>query len=158
MVENSELHLAIQGAIAKVDQEMSIQQVAAASNLNPRTIEQLFQMGQFEAYPATNPTRQEPLLVRGEEAPNTYQTRLSVLETPVERLDSYQLANAIARGLITHPNTPYRSQLYLRYQTMIRSLRAGSTPTQAAQQSNLQLAHVKLVLENAGVSPEAAGL
>jgi hypothetical protein len=158
LVENSELHLAIQGAITKVDQGMSIQQVAAASNLNPRTIEQLFQMGQFEASPSPNPTRQEPLLVREEGALNTYETKLSVLETPVERLDSYQLANAIARGLTTHPDTPYRSRLYLRYQTMIRSLRAGSTPTQAAQQSNLQLAHVKSVLENAGVSPEAAGL
>lgn len=158
LVENSELHLAIQGAIAKMAQGMSIQQVAAASNLNSRTIEQLFQMGQFEAFPSPNPTRQEPLLVREEGAPNIDKTRLSVLETPVERLDSYQLANAIARGLITHPDTPYRSRLYLRYQTMIRSLRAGSTPTQAAQHSNLQLAHVKLVLENAGVSPEAAGL
>lgn len=158
LVENSELHLAIQEAIAKVDQGMSMQQVAAASNLNSRTIEQLFQMGQFEAFPSPNPTRQEPLLVRGEEAPNTYQTRLSVLETQADSLDSYQLANAIARGLITHPDTPYSSRLYLRYQTMIRSLRTGSTLIQAAQHSNLQLAHVKLVLENAGVSPEAAGL
>jgi hypothetical protein len=97
-------------------------------------------------------------LVREEGTLNTDKAGLSVLETQADSLDSYQLANAIARGLITHPDTPYRSRLYLRYQTMIRSLRAGSTPTQAAQQSNLQLAHVKLVLENAGVSPEAAGL
>lgn len=177
LVENSELHLAIQGAIAQVAQGMSMEQAAATSQLNPRTMAQLFQMGQFAA-PSPNPTRQEPLLVRAETSdqgeikaqrlpsPQSSPITLAVntvqgsgeSNPSVEVLDRYQLANAIARGLTTHPDTPYRSPLYLRYQTMIRSLRQGSTPTQAVKQSKLQLTHVKSVLANAGVSPEVAGL
>lgn len=235
LVENSELHLAIQGAIAQIAQGIAMEQAATAAQLDPRTLAQLFYMGQSEPAPSNNPTRQEPLLVKAEAVPSSnlpdnaeIEARLSALESQVDRLDGrvasldsqqsaflaqlqtldqqqeifatilqqqnqvaqrlpspkskpitlaintlqptgasrpsvdlldgHQIANAIARGLTTHPDTPFRSGLYLRYQTMIRSLRAGSSLSQAAQQSNLQLSHVKSVLANAGVTPEAVGL
>ncbi|WP_223209963.1 hypothetical protein [Picosynechococcus sp. NKBG042902] len=230
LVENSELHRAIQGAISKIDQGMAMEQAATTFQLDPRTLAQLFHMGQGESLP-DNPMRQEPLLVRVEGVSETnnadVEARLTALENQVERLDgrvasldsqqseflaqlqtldqqqeifatllqrqnqvaqrldspksklitlaintiprptatpvprtldNHQIANAIARGLTTHPDTPYRSRLYLRYQTMIRSLRRGSTLSQAARQGNLQLNHVKSVLKNAGVTPEAVGL
>ncbi|WP_024546931.1 hypothetical protein [Picosynechococcus sp. NKBG15041c] len=235
LVENSELHLAIQGAISQIAQGVSMEQAASTAQLDPRTLAQLFHMGQGESLPLpNNPTRQEPLLVRAEPVPNSnhfddteIEARLAALESQVERLDgrvasldsqqseflaqlqtldqqqeifiallqqnnqvaqrldspksnpitlaintmprpatapvphtldNHQIANAIARGLTTHPDTPFRSGLYLRYQTMIRSLRRGSTLSQAARQGNLQLTHVQSVLENAGVAPEAVGL
>lgn len=90
----------------------------------------------------------------------TTEESVNVAVTPsaVTVMDNHQLANALARGLLNNEAVPYRGQTYRRYQTVIRSLRNGSSLDDAARHGRIQLADVQTILERVGVSPEVAGI